>query len=32
MDSTVKEGRFQEGKGGQAKRISLGEIEESMSE
>ena len=29
MDSTVKEGRFQE-EGGQAKKISLKEVEESM--
>ena len=27
MDSTVKEGRFQEGEGGQARRASLGEVE-----
>ena len=31
MDSTVKEGRFQGGKGGQARRASLGDVEESMS-
>ena len=31
MDSTVKEGRFQGGKGGQAKRASIGEEEGSMS-
>ena len=30
VDSTAKEGRFQEGEGGQA-RASLGEVEESMS-
>ena len=27
VDSTVKEGRFQGGKGGQAKRASLGQVE-----
>ena len=31
MDSTVKEGRFQGGKGGQAKRASIGKVEESRS-
>ena len=31
VDSTVKEGRFQEGKTGQARRASLGEVEGSMS-
>ena len=31
VDSTVKEGRFQGGQGGQAKRASLGDVEESMS-
>ena len=31
VDSTVKEGRFQGGKQGQAKRASLGEVEDSMS-
>ena len=31
VDSTVKEGRFQGGEEGQAKRTSLGEIEGSMS-
>ena len=31
VDSTVKEGRFLGGKGGQARRVSLGEVEESMS-
>ena len=31
MDSTVKEGRFQGGKGGQARIASLGEAEGSMS-
>ena len=31
VDSTLKEGRFQEGKGGQAKKAYLGEIEASMS-
>ena len=31
VDSTVKEDRFQGGEGGQAKRVSLGEVEESMS-
>ena len=31
IDPTVKEGRFQRGKGGQARRSSLGEVEESMS-
>ena len=31
MNSTVKEGRFQGGKGGQAKRSSLEEVEVSMS-
>ena len=30
-ESTVKEGRFQEGEGGQARRSSLGEVEGSMS-
>ena len=31
MDSTVKESRFQEGEGGQAKGTFLGEVEESKS-
>ena len=31
VDSTVKEGRFQGGKGGQARRASLEEVEGSMS-
>ena len=31
VDSTVNEGRFQGGKGGQAKRASLEEVEGSMS-
>ena len=31
LDSTVKEGRFQGGKGRQAKRASLDEVEGSMS-
>ena len=31
VDSTMKEGRFQGGKGGQARRASLGEVEGSMS-
>ena len=31
VDSTVKESRFQGGKGGQAKRASLEEVEEGMS-
>ena len=31
VDSTVKEGRFQGGKGGQATRASLEELEGSMS-
>ena len=31
MDSTVKEGKFQGGEGGQARRTSLGEVEGSMS-
>ena len=31
VDSTVKEDRFQGGKGGQARRASLGEVEGSMS-
>ena len=31
VDSIVKEGRFQGGEGGQARRASLGEVEESMS-
>ena len=31
VGSTVKEGRFHEGKGGQARRASLGEVEGSMS-
>ena len=31
MDSTVKEDRFQGGKGGQIRRASLGEVEGSMS-
>ena len=31
VDSTVKEGRFQGGKGGQAKRASLAVVEGSMS-
>ena len=30
-DSTVNEGRFQGGQGGQARRASLGEVEGSMS-
>ena len=30
MDSTVKESRFQGGKGGQARRASLGEVERSI--
>ena len=32
VDSTVKEGRFQGGKRGQARRASLEEVEGSMSE
>ena len=31
-DSTVNEGRFQGGKGGQARRASLEQVEGSMSE
>ena len=31
VDSTVKEGRFQGGKGGQARRDSLGEVEGGIS-
>ena len=31
VDSTVKEGRFQGGEGGQARRAFLGEVEGSMS-
>ena len=31
VDSTVKEGKFQRGKGGQAIRASLGEVEGSVS-
>ena len=31
VDSTVKEGRFQGGQGGQASRASLEEVEGSMS-
>ena len=31
VDSTVKEGRFQGGKGGQARRVSLGEVGGGMS-
>ena len=31
VDSTVKEGRFQGGEGGQATRAFLGEVEEGMS-
>ena len=31
VDSTVKEGRFRGGKGGQARRASLEEVEGSMS-
>ena len=31
VDSTVKEGRFQGGQGGQAKRASLEQVEGSMS-
>ena len=31
MDSTVKEGRFQIGEGGQTRRVSLGEVEGSTS-
>ena len=31
VDFTVKEGRFQGGKGGQARRVSLGDIKGSMS-
>ena len=31
MDSTVKEGRFLGRPGGQARRVSLGEVEGSMS-
>ena len=31
MDSTVKEGKFQGGEGGQARRDSLGKVEGSMS-
>ena len=32
MDSTVKEGKFPRGEGGQAKRAPIGEVEGSMSE
>ena len=32
VESTVKEGRFQGGKGGKAKRTSLEEVKGSMSE
>ena len=31
VDSTVKEGRYKRGKGGQARRASLGEVEKIMS-
>ena len=31
VDSTVKEGRFQGGKGGHARRVSLEQVEGSMS-
>ena len=31
VDSTVNEGKFQTGKGGQARRASLGEVDGSMS-
>ena len=31
MDFTVKEGRFKGEEGGQAKRASIGEVEQSMS-
>ena len=31
VDSTVNEGRFQGGQGGQARTVSLGEVEGSMS-
>ena len=31
MDSTVKEGKFQGGEGGEAKRASLGEVEGNVS-
>ena len=31
VDSTVNEGRFQGGKGGQARRASRGEVEGSMN-
>ena len=31
VDSTVKEGRFQGEKGEQARRVSLGDVEESMN-
>ena len=31
VDSTVKESRFQEGQGGQARRVSLEQVEGSMS-
>ena len=31
VDSTIKEGRFQGGQGGQARRVSLGEVEGGMS-
>ena len=31
VDSTVKEGRFQGGEGGQARRVSVGEVQEWMS-
>ena len=32
VDSTMNEGRFQGGNGGQARRASLEQVEESMSE
>ena len=32
VDSTVKEGRFQGGEGGQTRRASLGDVEGSISE
>ena len=32
VDFTVKEGKFQQGKGGQARRASLEQVEGSMSE
>ena len=31
VESTVKEGRFQGGKGGQARRVPLEQVERSMS-